>query len=688
MKKNKSAWLYGSIGIIILISAIIAGLDRAAVAIFMPYNGDFQNYNGVIRLLSGQAPFGDFIFHLGFGPLYITSLLVAIHNTFNFSLFITNFLSNITYALGAYVIALAVSNNKKVSGVTAGIAYLVASPIYKLIEAHHSNVVICKLYYKIWYVNNRLQIEPSYRTVREAVVIFALILMIQIFNKESWLRKKVAPLKFYQKAILTGAVAGILMLWSTDFGIPVYVGIAFIYFLWMVSSKKFAQVVYGTAIYISVSAVAFFVGLTLLTWGHPMGWFEYMAGTNAYQFWYTGARLSEKVFLLTMVNHHRLLLVAILLFGILTLRVMFNKKGFDAVRTSVVFCFLLCVYLFGGYLYSIRYFGNAIFVAMAIVFGIAILALLIKWTAKFLKGQWIRTTVLIVIVLGLCAGLVYDITDYVEDKRDVESNDGFTKIDGLGYNDFGEALLLEQELVEDKSFFSLYPSALNYMTGRIQDTNADYIIHIQGDEARKEYIEQFKAGNYDYVFAVRLGLSDWIVYANWYFYRELYMDYELKWMSGFNAIWVKDAQIALEVDTEAYEISYTQPYDNQVMIDITSDNKEGHVADVFVSYESFIDTFNGGNIVLNQCVNAIPYLYVPETGEYDETYGNFLPAESEGVYIPVFLNEGKGQMKLLLNPEGKITLNDLELVHVFTQDRRGDIPEITPDDVEAEKAKE
>ena len=73
------------INIIILLAVISFALWvgsnaflRATDPMFNPINGDYQTYNGIRRLLSGQIPFKGFYYYLGFGPLYITSILTAL----------------------------------------------------------------------------------------------------------------------------------------------------------------------------------------------------------------------------------------------------------------------------------------------------------------------------------------------------------------------------------------------------------------------------------------------------------------------------------------------------------------------------------------------------------------------------------------------------------------------------------
>lgn len=55
-------------------------------------NGDFQNYNPVRHLLTGQAPYKDFTVYLGAGELYsVGALLLVLGNSFGRSMFAASF---------------------------------------------------------------------------------------------------------------------------------------------------------------------------------------------------------------------------------------------------------------------------------------------------------------------------------------------------------------------------------------------------------------------------------------------------------------------------------------------------------------------------------------------------------------------------------------------------------------------
>ena len=83
----------------------------------------------------------------------------------------------------------------------------------------------------------------------------------------------------------------------------------------------------------------------------------------------------------------------------------------------------------------------------------------------------------------------------------IGGHEGYTFVPELGgwIGDQAEKLATEKELTAGKRLFGTYSSALEAMTGQLQPTGTDYIIHALGDRQRLAYLQTFQQGNFDIV---------------------------------------------------------------------------------------------------------------------------------------------------------------------------------------------
>ena len=92
--------------------------------------------------------------------------------------------------------------------------------------------------------------------------------------------------------------------------------------------------------------------------------------------------------------------------------------------------------------------------------------------------------------------------------------------------DQAEKLATEKELTAGKRLFGTYSSALEAMTGQLQPTGTDYIIHALGDRQRLAYLQTFQQGEFLTIVVTpspKVAPPErWSRNANWWFYRELY----------------------------------------------------------------------------------------------------------------------------------------------------------------------
>jgi hypothetical protein len=73
-----------------------------------------------------------------------------------------------------------------------------------------------------------------------------------------------------------------------------------------------------------------------------------------------------------------------------------------------------------------------------------------------------------------------------------------------------------------------------------QPTGTDYLIHILGPDARKQYLETFREKNPRFVQTIRpdyMAYERWLQLTTWGFYEDVLRKYFLKWMTGYSLIW-------------------------------------------------------------------------------------------------------------------------------------------------------
>jgi hypothetical protein len=228
--------------------------------------------------------------------------------------------------------------------------------------------------------------------------------------------------------------------------------------------------------------------------------------------------------------------------------------------------------------------------------------------------------------------------------------------------EYGNELNTLIDYTNGAQVFSTYASAYETITDQYQPTRYDYIIHVLGDEARHEYLENFTQGNYPYVLTITEDYTyweDWVWRANWFFYRELYQNYQPTYTVGYNNIWEPSSDNSLSTDNTTLTYEYLTPY--QVLISINSTNKSDLIADVQLSYKTQIE---------RKGLNPIrTLLFVNLDQPEKEVKGFNLPPESDQYFIPIEVKNGYGSILLDLRPNGygTININNIELVNLFEQ---------------------
>ena len=224
-----------------------------------------------------------------------------------------------------------------------------------------------------------------------------------------------------------------------------------------------------------------------------------------------------------------------------------------------------------------------------------------------------------------------------------------------GYLDrFGEDVREAAEFLNGKKVFSTYSSALEVVTDQFHPTKYDYIIHAMGDEARKEYLEIFKEGEFDYV-ATQNGdfnfWEPWIRSANWYFYQELFDNYHPIYENTYEVFWERNEEGKTNKKKMNADVEIRKVSESRVIIYVRTDENINGFANLDIEYK----TEKTNPLVIYTslgCYDIFSNMY--KSKEDTTNYNQFALRGSDEIRketIPLFMKDGEGAIIIRANPE-------------------------------------
>ena len=641
---------------------------------FVPINGDFQNYNVVRRFLNGQVPFRDFAAYLGYGHLLLGSIMTFFVGGFSTNLMDSKvafqFLALFSFTIISITIFWGVLRRKRI---TTSLLITIIIEILMLLDPTIYKAGICLTDDFHTALSASLTSGNSARFIREmAPALFIVISMLLAIVIEKYGND---GLRRYYFPIVYGVPTGLIVFYSNDYGISSAVSAGIIYLISMIFMKcKLSRKIIQIISYFVVVLLTFTLIGLIITRGSIGAYIHSLIGTGGMQAWYYNT--GKSFYFYDLDRNYYSLLQGGLAFVYLILFV----KNFDSHDKRIRFgvpLFMNAVafmatneykLLSGGYLhevaYSILWLTIVSEALRAILHFLGSLEISVNVSKLILPVKFITVgTALIWILNGaLTAGVT-----------SLEGHDGMTYVNNVGYlTDLGDPILSTDEfLKEDDIVFSTYASGLEAYRNSYQPSGYDYIIHVLGNEAIEHYMDCFRDGKFDYIATQRESYTIWeywIKNANWYFYRELYQNYEPVYANKYELFWRKRTQ---NFDENIYgKISIEKINDSQSKIIIEAPDVSYGMADIELDYQvkktgskRSLLTFNTMLYVDNSNATKISQIEYP-----DDWY--YLDDKSEGKHIGITIIDGHGEITVTSQPKANTYIDGLNarLNGIFAKD--------------------
>ncbi|MDF2923206.1 MAG: hypothetical protein K0R57_2120 [Paenibacillaceae bacterium] len=662
--------------ILLILFCIIRAFSFTILSDFNPINGDFQNYNPFRRLLEGQIPFKDFSVYLGLGHLYSGSLLLRFFGSnFTISLFSVAFMTTFFLILWAF-----------------GTSYIILKD--KVIALLFTNFIILLALHRINLFGTLIPSDfsdsfkfglaagNSARMIRGAVPILIAMLLLfgsKVLNRLQHNRSLFNWLNVYNSLIkksCAALVSGVFITWSNDYGVASYICFSLVYLLIIIKiyNKSIGKIFLSIFLYIVVSIIGCIIVLTLVTRGHPYEWFAYTIGVSQYQSWYYGSFPEVKSFFVYNTDNSFFTFLTLGLALIYFYKLLKASKHEDEILRYGLPAYLLLTGWLAANMYKLLSGGLYRETTYLILF-LVILSECLQFLRSLLRTDnliKIKRAIIISIVLLATTNIVTEGITITSSKMFLQRNASY--IDGLqGYvTSLAPSLNSAEERTRGGQIFATYASAIETINNQFQPTGIDYIIHALGDRKRADYLEVFREGDFQYAATIRNNYSPyeyWIRNANWFFYRELYDNYNVSFANSYELFWEKSnkknlKKLPMSVSTEKLNNS---SYRVNIKMDDLSVNG---TADVELSYRTdfnqpFFKTLAFRRMVFVQEITEFPFV----NAAIGTNPNFFIPPKSDGYYIPITIVNGQGEVILESYPKEHTDffINKLEVKGIFDE---------------------
>lgn len=523
--------------VLIILIAMLISIFNNPDCDFISFNGDFQNYNPIRRFLAGQIPYKDFIDYLGLGHLYLGSIATILFGgSFYASKIAFNFLSIISLILVVYVLARSIFQDSKNSKyiILAVLGSFAVIRVFSQIGRVFSNL----FFFRFFYIS-----DFSARNVRGLII--PLIVIIVSFLLTHFENRKFIEILI---PILVGGCFG----FNNDYGISCFICGNICYILISIAQHKkdIKTIVKKSLSFILLSICGVFIFVFIFTLGHVKEWIYSTFGIGSFQYWYYNSPKSFFVYNIDSRAKTLMLFIIAIYYFVKLLRTEINMEKIIRYAVPMFMCLTLFCQVNE---YKMLSGGDNTTFAYAVLFFTVLFEVIAflksKLHNKYLKVDPAQTKIIkyvfvIKMLICFCSVLfVFALFGKVYHTRKVIAHDSayiyFKELGGY-LNQYSDDLIAAKKFLNGKKVFSTYSSALEVCTNQFQPSGIDYIIHVLGDKSREKYLSAFRRGNFDYVITLnpkQIYAEPWIERANWFFYEELYKNYEPVFQNNYQLFW-------------------------------------------------------------------------------------------------------------------------------------------------------
>lgn len=645
MNKKKLFWMWAPWvlwAIAVVAFSTYLAYERVVVCSYSSINGDFQSYNVFRRMMDGQIPYVDFSNYIGMAPVYLNYPFVKLlGGSFRDSLFVTNFTAHILFCVCAFLVLWMTSGSRNISLLlSCTMAKIVSTQIHYQILGPKYGWIFNERFTGIYTPSNSMRIA---RCFLPFLLVGVTVLFLRVCCRN---KSENALLHLGEKPqgnICFGFILGLAITWGGEYGLAcIAVVMIILIFLHIAEYRlRLIKALWNFTAFFIALAIGALLSMTLVTAGHPAAWMRSFLATGEYQSFYFSGLVRETVVEDLVMNRDFWISAVPFVVCLLWLTIrLFQRKMTD---NQLMLYFLVAAVLAGTVAYILTGSGFSCREPLQVFTLIALLGwtigLIRRWNGWRCWCKWIRCAQLLMMVF-VAAYLGMQGSAAAAGKTDTPVSGQY--VPALeGYADVYDALITADEITGDDLVFSVYATGLETVKNQFQPTGYDYIIHALGEDAQDHYVRTFRDGAYRWVQTPRMAVDGWLAMENWYFYREIYRNYQKKYETEYSWLWEYTGDQTLDASV-AIDITYED--DGSVVVDLTADKTDTFIADVYLSYETQFK--NVGAMLLGLGRENVKITSLGVYPEEELTYNcQNLGGDSE-TYFPVVMKNGKGKIVL------------------------------------------
>ncbi len=637
-----------SLVIFLAITIIYSYSKIIPTAKFESFNGTYQNYNVVRRLLDGQHPYRDFIVYLGLGHLYFGALATFLFgNNYAVSIVAYTFLTVLSFSFISFALG---AGRKKSWSKTIDITGLILVFILIRPLSLVNLLGIDETFIYSW--GAAIDSGLSARMVRAMILPISILLSRIIYESKQKEQFKFGGI---------GVIVGCSIPFSNDYGIATAVSIVVFGVLLILTDsgtiKSKVHVLFCGGLGIIIGLLTVVRSTTGITF---IDWILTIKDQGSFQGWYYNQPKVYYIYEIKTDFFTNIQGLIALYCMIEIFRKQYDRKNFTIGILNLAAWFVIqeaALFSTGGGLEIARNILWLTIVWWAIDF---IEMIIMKpYFHQKKKREYIRMTVISLLIAFIVHSSFERLIQYR--KPSSQESTSITSILGAKLTSNEKDVEDAKDYIGNEKVFSTYASALEDVCGFYQPSGYDYIIHVLGEKAREKYINSFQKGEFRYVGIQKTTNTPceyWIRNANWFFYKELYKTYQPVYTNQYLTLYEKGDAEELADLPEDTKYSIEKPDNRTVQIKVETDEKITGVADIMIDYEVVTDKSLSSKLVFRKDV------FVSEVSENElegdketDWYRNYYLPGAGRCSIPITIVNGEGIVRIYANPENDTFLN-------------------------------